>query len=47
MEWTINAHILPAVGDIPPPGLTKHRVETWLRSLAAAPARLEDESWGG
>lgn len=40
MEWTINAHILPALGDIALPGLTKHRVETWLRSLADAPARL-------
>ena len=40
MEWTINAHILPALGDIPLARLTKPRLETWLRNLAAAPARL-------
>jgi integrase len=40
MEWAIKAHILPSLGDVPLARLTKHRLETWLQNLAAAPARL-------
>lgn len=44
MEWTINAHILPALGHIPLAQLTKRRLEMWLRDLAAAPARLRTKA---
>jgi integrase len=38
-ENAINAHILPALGDVPVSELTATRLRTWLHKLASKPAR--------
>ena len=40
MEYAINAHILPELGNEDAAKLTTKRIKTWHNSLAAAPARL-------
>jgi integrase len=39
-EDAINAHILPALGDIEVARLSKAKIEEWKQGLAEAPARL-------
>ncbi len=39
MRTTINAHILPPLGEIEVGKLTKRRIEQWLDALAEAPRR--------
>lgn len=39
MKTTIDAHIIPELGDLPVGKLTKHKIEEWLHSLADAPRR--------
>ncbi len=40
MEYAINAHILPELGDMDVAKLTTERLGKWHNSLAASPARL-------
>jgi integrase len=40
MESNINAHILPALGNIEVSRLTRRRIKDWHRGLAESPARL-------
>jgi integrase len=35
-----EAHILPALGELPVGRLTRDKLKTWLRTLAASPARI-------
>ncbi len=37
---TIEAHIVPALGDLPLTRLTRDKIKSWHRAVAAAPARL-------
>ena len=36
----VEAHILPALGALPVGRLTRDKLKTWLRTLAASPARI-------
>lgn len=40
LEPTINAHILPRLGDVEVARLSKKRVEEWLNQVATTPPRL-------
>jgi len=39
MKLTINAHIVPQLGKVPLPKLTRRRIEDWLKALAESPRR--------
>ncbi|MDP6787996.1 MAG: tyrosine-type recombinase/integrase [Rhodospirillales bacterium] len=45
-RYSINAHILPVLGDVELSKLTKHRVERWHEQLAESPARLRTRPGG-
>ena len=47
MEYAINAHILPELGDVDAAKLTAERLRKWHNSLAASPARLRTAKGGG
>jgi integrase len=40
LEWTIRAHIGPALGDLLVERLTRRRIEVWHAALAVSPRRL-------
>lgn len=40
MTLTINAHIVPQLGDLQVAKLTKKRIEDWLKAVAEAPRRM-------
>ncbi len=40
MKTTINAHIVPKLGDISLAKLSKKRIEDWLQALAESPRRM-------
>ena len=46
MEYVINAHILPELGDVEVAKLTAERLRKWHSSLAIAPARLRTAKGG-
>ena len=39
-RWTVEAHILPALGSAPLASLTPAKLRAWHEALASAPARL-------
>ncbi|MCH8036155.1 MAG: site-specific integrase, partial [Proteobacteria bacterium] len=46
MEYGINAHILPELGDVDAATLTTERLRKWHNSLATSPARLRTAKGG-
>ena len=46
MEYVINAHILPELGDVEVVKLTAERLRKWHNSLATTPARLRTAKGG-
>lgn len=42
-RWAIDAHIRPALGNVPLSDLTAERIAAWHEALAAAPARVRSK----